>query len=130
MKVLFTSLAFALGLAGCASKAPIANQYDIEEAMRPLECVGAEQCTAYWRRAQVWIAQNSRMKIQIATDAIIETYNVTNYLPVYSYRVTRESKGGGAESIVINGQCGNQFGCHQAWATIAGSFNRYVRATQ
>ena len=82
----------------------------------------------YWRRAQAWIANNSRMKIQIATDAIVETYNPPTGATYFAYRLTREPVGGAKERIWIRAWCGNMFGCEAHPAVPMWSFKRYVRA--
>lgn len=48
-----------------------------------------------WGRAQVFIAKNASMKIQTATDFLVETYNPTPdaFMPSYGYRVTRSAAG-------------------------------------
>lgn len=38
-----------------------------------VECQGA-QCALMWQRVQTWVATNSRYRIQIATDSILQTF--------------------------------------------------------
>lgn len=53
-------------------------------------------CGIEWQRAQVWVAKHSRMKIQLATDAVIESYNAETTLHgMYGFRVTREPRSNG-----------------------------------
>lgn len=57
-----------------------------------------------WGRAQAWIAQNSGVKIQTATDYLIETYGtqlagITE--TVFAYQVTRAPLGGGRSQISV-----------------------------
>lgn len=124
----FCVLALLLALVGCAAPPPPAVAPEIAEAAwRPLDCANAQQCAVWWRRTQVWIASNSRMKIQIATDAIIETYNAVDYAPVFAYRATREPRTDGGERIVLSMSCGNPLGCHENSVAIRARFNAYVR---
>lgn len=52
-----------------------------------------------WGRAQSWVGKYSSMKVQIATDYIIQTFNPT-YWPQYGYYLTKEPKEGGADISV------------------------------
>jgi len=42
-----------------------------------------------WARAQLFIAQYSNMKIQIATQYVLQTYNPVGAVPIYGYNITR-----------------------------------------
>lgn len=115
-------------LSGCAMmKPPQASAEDIAKASEPLICSGPDQCSIYWKRAQLWVAQNGGMKIQIATDAIIETYNPPNGSLTRWYRITKEPLGGTSERIWIFTRCGNMFGCLDADQTVAARFKQYVK---
>lgn len=54
---------------------------------------------AAWGRAQSWIGKYSSLKLQIATDYVLQTYNPT-YWPQYGYYVTKEPIDGGANISV------------------------------
>lgn len=81
-----------------------------------------------WERAQVWVAQNSRLKIQTATNVLIETYGAGSYDPTLAMRVLKEPMGGGAYRIVFSGGCNNMFGCSPTVAEAGMTFNAYVNA--
>lgn len=97
-------------------------------ATEPLFCRGADQCQRYWRRAQLWVAKNSRWKIQTATDVLIETYGSPRSSTDRAYQVLREPGPGGVERIVIRSGCGNMFGCSTNELEVAAQFKTYVRA--
>lgn len=42
-------------------------------------CTGEKQCERMWSAAQIWVAKNAAMKIQVATNSVIETYNSTSW---------------------------------------------------
>lgn len=113
-------------LAGCATKPP-PSEADVAEAYAPLVCVGAQQCTEWWRRSQVWVANNSGFKIQILSDAIIETYNPPNYSLRWAFSVTREPIGEGKEQIKIAPNCGPVPICQDYPQTLMAKFKRYVK---
>jgi hypothetical protein len=75
-----------------------------------VECDSSD-CDEKWGRAQFWVSKHSRVKIQIATDVILETYNSTDH-PYYSINVTKEPLGSGRHKIAINFYCGTDiFDC-------------------
>lgn len=45
-----------------------------EVASRPIACFGAENCRRMFALTQIFISENADVKIQLATDTIIETY--------------------------------------------------------
>lgn len=68
----------ALMATACATRAPVSDA-DQRAALEPLLCTGASQCAMLWRAAHVWVIGASGFKIQIATDAIIQTYSPPDY---------------------------------------------------
>lgn len=118
-------------LSGCAMmKPPQASSDDIAKAAEQLICEGQDQCSMYWKRAQLWVVQTSRMKLQIATDTILETYNPPSGSFTRGYRISKEPFGGNKERIRITTWCGNMFGCLDANETQAAAFKTYVKAIQ
>lgn len=81
-------------------------------------CNGGQDCKDKWIAAQIWVARNCDMKIQLATDAIIETY-----ASLYDYeltaRVIKELIGNGRYRIVISTGGKNS-------RAAALDFNRYI----
>ena len=115
---------------GCAQRQVYVErptEADRAEALKPLTCQGPGQCAEYWKRAQVWIAQNSRMKIQLATDAVIETFDPPNYPAVRGYRITRTPMADGIERISIASACNSEWTCATDEYLDAVKFKRFVR---
>ena len=119
--------AAAAALMGCATRQP-PSAADQTDAYEPLVCVGPAQCQTAWRRAQLWLVDNSHWKIQIATEVVIETYNGDPYTPFRHYVLTREPLGGDRERIKIASGCPNTYGCSTDEIADAARFKRYVRA--
>jgi hypothetical protein len=70
-------------------------------------CNTREECDNLMDVAQVWVNKNSRMKIQIATNAIINTYNDPYHIDL-SFTVTKEPFEKGYFKIIMrasNGGC-------------------------
>lgn len=117
--------ATALLVGACAAPPPgpaitaIANE--------PLYCDGAEQCNLYWRRAQVWLANNSSYRIQSVTDTVITTHGPSSGSIERAYQIVRVPMDGGQEQITIASGCGNIYGCNTHADSMAASFKRFVR---
>lgn len=119
----------ALLLAGCAVSAPPpATPEDAQAAVVPLICTSPEQCRTFWLRAQSFVLEQSRYKVRIATDSLIETFGPLRGHAGWAMRVTREPAGTGWERIRIFAGCA--LTCPTADATLAADFKRYVRSTR
>src|SRR4051812_2232264 len=91
---------------GCAYRGPPPmSEADAAELAVPLTCTGADECQKLWRRAQVWVIQNSGYKIQIATDAVVETFNPRDYSLVWGFSLTRMPGNGNEETIELTPTC-------------------------
>lgn len=98
MKKTFSIIAACLTLSACAT------HYQ-PSARAGIACEGA-RCDRLWQRAQTWLATNSRYRIQIANDAIIQTYgpHAGDYDSV-AYTVTKQQQPDGKTLISIYGAC-------------------------
>lgn len=92
-------------MAACASTPPLSpSQY--REVYTPLTCEGADECGKLWRRAQIWVAENAGFKIQVATDAVIETYSAPAYSSKWAMRLVRIPREGAKEELQLTLSCG------------------------
>lgn len=98
----------ALVAAGCATSPERLARMEEAKKTAPL-CWDEDQCTRMWEAAQVWVARNSGYKIQIATTALIETYNSNDTR--IAMRVTKQHVQNGRYVIQAEAFCGNPFGC-------------------
>ena len=78
----------------------------ISSETRPT-CEGAA-CTDLWARAQIWVSNHATMKIQVATDTILETYNpmlscpgifAATWQPEFGFKAVKEPQGNGIYRI-------------------------------
>ena len=149
-----TAAALALlALTGCASLAERNEEYAERRAEREQEqlerqaaerkariesereffetrprCASEASCDAMWRAAQVWISRNAGMRLQIATDAILETYAPEPSGARLAVRVIREPRDDGESVLTVSTWCGNPFGCMTDPHEAALDFNRTVSA--
>lgn len=119
-------LIWATALVACAT-APLTP-----EQTQQLEAPQCEPttCAAMWQSAQVWVINNSRYKIQLANDVLIQTYTATNGDIWLGYAVTKEPLGGGRYQLIMRAGCDNPFGCQPLARDAIINFNNAMRATQ
>lgn len=115
-----------LAVAACATREPLSPSQR-EEFEQPLQCKGAEACSKLWRLAQIWVAENAGYKIQLATDAVIETYNATSYSTRWAMRVVRIPKVGDVEQIELTPSCGDAPICGVSAEKLIIRFKRALR---
>ena len=115
--------------AGCATGGANRAAMQAEFNSTIPTCDSKEACDAMWEAAQLWIAKNSRLKIQTATNVLIETYGGGQNSAVLAMRATKEPAGGGKSRIVFDGGCNNMFGCVPNVFEAGIRFNRAVAAT-
>lgn len=95
----------SLLLGGCATFPPSATAW--------VSCQG-QRCDVLWSRAQVWIANYSAYRIQIANENIIQTYGPLEGRGDVAYSVTKERQADGGFKIYVRGHC---------YATVYGCFS-------
>lgn len=119
--------ALLAALAGCAARGPDLSESQRAELERPLDCDGAEACSKLWRRAQIWVAENAGYKIQVATDAVIETFNATSGSTRFAMRVVRIPRAGTREELQLSLSCGDFPLCGISKEKMAIRFKRELR---
>lgn len=122
---------WAVMFAGCSSamrgttaRAPTAAE--IADAGVPLRCVSDAQCARWWRAAQVWLVNNSALKLQIATDAVLQTYSSTASMPHWSFTITKAPDDAGVEVMAVRIDCAPGFACAPAYETVVADFKRHI----
>lgn len=110
--VIFGAL-IAVALSGCVSQAQREqNQKDMDASI-PM-CETKKQCDAEWAAASAWVSSNCGMKIQTATDSLIQTYNSPEYSPMTACTVSKVAGPAGVFALTIRVGCANIFGCQPA----------------
>lgn len=125
------ALVLAITVAACSTTSPAARAaFDsIPPGLTFVECDSG--CTIQWQRAQLWVANHAPMKIQTATDVLVQTYNPVGYEPNYGITVTRAPHPkAGAYTISMELHCGNPFGCEPAANDVQRAFAHYVRTRE
>lgn len=120
----FLLIAAIVGLTGCASKP--ASPVEQKAAETPLICVDVEQCNLYWKRAQFYVNQNSRFKIQLSNESLIQTYSPTGGTTDVGYNISQEPLSDGSVRLWVKIWCDNMFGCYPDTVQEIARFKRYV----
>lgn len=123
----FILIVLALVSFGCAPSQQRTAQIAQFNSTVP-ECVGEQDCKDKWSAAQIWVSRNCGMKIQIANDTIINTYNSSRNSTRLAANVTKEPMGNDKYRIIIRTGCNNIFGCSPDAVEAAIEFNNYVAA--
>lgn len=114
-------------LAGCASLPQV-----VRERLDSIQCnrviCDSDTCELYWERAQIWVINHCRKKVQTVTNVLIQTYGASmNEFPCRTYLITKEPIGLGQYEIKIGIGCNNMFGCNPPTAEeLRKAFKHYI----
>lgn len=92
----------------------------------PVECDSG--CVIEWQRAQLWIDRHSKMKIQTATDVIVQTFNPSSSGgPAYGFTAQKTPLGSLRYRITVEPQCVKALiGCTETPEDLAAAFYYFV----
>jgi len=105
---------------------------ELQTALAPAASVGTSVecdsgCTVEWQRAQLWLAKHATMKVQTATDVLLQTYNPPEDHPQYGFSVTKEPIGAGRYRIATEIFCQNLIGCSPRKEDVRNALLYYVK---
>ena len=119
-------------LSGCAASSGMRNLTPEQQAyvdammVEPTRfTIPADSSDAAWGRAQAFVGRYSDLKIQTATDYVIQTYSPTGQNVTYGFNITRTPLARGHE-FAVDVAAGNMFMGKQA-RMIAGMASRFIR---
>lgn len=104
-----TIFIISLIFTGCAA-APQLSEYEINELNAPISCKDKAECDSKWSKTQSYIVQNSKWKIKVATDTIIQTEGPFDQMEL-AYSATKSINSNGSGEITVQAACGNYFAC-------------------
>ena len=82
----------------------ILPRYELAKQKGSVVCIGEKVCKKYFQLTQIFITNNSDMKMQVATDTIIETYNPTELYKV-GMKASKYPGKDDSEKIVLGVAC-------------------------
>lgn len=107
------------------------ERYELAKEKSELVCNDEKLCKKYFQLTQIFISNNSDMKIQVATDTIIETYNPTD-LGRIGIKASKYPGRDDAEKIVIEVVCKGgvtDLGCIEKSISIYEKLHPFIKAS-
>src|SRR3954468_20101955 len=96
-------------------------------ATTPLTCSSKAECDLWWQRAQTWVANNSKYKIEAATSTLIQTAGPDGGKRALAYQITRTANPDGTATIGFAAHCDGSLGCKPNPWEAGADFKQYVR---
>nr|WP_025598114.1 hypothetical protein [Burkholderia sp. WSM2230] len=118
--------AAAVGAAGCSTRGQVDPDV-MQIATTPLTCSGKAQCDLWWQRAQTWVTNNSKYKVEAATDTLIQTAGPDGGKRALAYQITRAPNPDGTATIGFAAHCDGSLGCKPNPWEAGADFKEYVR---
>jgi hypothetical protein len=102
--------ASALALCGCITAE---QQASVAEPPKPITCHAGADCDAKWSRANAWITEHSKYKVETSSETLIQTSGPSTFEtdPSPMYKVTKVAARPGEYTIEFTGACDTLFGC-------------------
>lgn len=98
-------------------------------ATTPLTCSSKAECDLWWQRAQAWVANNSKYRIEAATGTLIQTAGPDGGKRALAYQITRTQNPDGTATIGFAAHCDGSLGCKPNPWEAGADFKQYVRGT-
>jgi hypothetical protein len=129
MKRAILVLPISILMAGCATT-PQMSAEERAHKLQPVACKDKAQCDLYWQRSQIWLAKNSRYRIQLANDTLIQTYGPSNSSVDLAYTIVRDNAADGSAQLRMRAGCDNWMGCLVLPADAINAYREYVTSSQ
>jgi len=110
-------------LAGCA----VAERREAQLVDTPVFCNGEKDCMEKWEKAEVWVTNNSKWRIQRASNTVIQTYGPGTTEADTAFKITKIPLGDGKYEIRMEARCNNWFGCFPKPAEAKHDFYNYIK---
>jgi hypothetical protein len=116
------AVGFALALCGCITAE---QQASLAEPPKPIRCHSGADCDAKWSRANAWMAEHSKYKVESSSESLIQTSGPSTFEtdPYPSYKVTKVAMGPAEYSIEFTGACDRIFPVHTDRVSSTGRFH-------
>ncbi len=99
-----------LALCGCITAE---QQASVAEPAKPITCRAGADCDAKWSRAEAWIKEHSKYKVETSSDSLIQTSGPSGFEtdPSPTYKATKVAAGPREYTIELTGGCDSIFAC-------------------
>lgn len=121
--------ASALGLCGCMT---MEQQASVAEPPKPITCHAGPDCDAKWSRANAWITEHSKYKVEASSELLIQTSGPSTFEtdPSPKYKVTKAAMGPSEYAIEFVGGCDSVFACTPTVPAAQADFTQSVLAAE
>jgi len=121
------AVGFALALCGCITAE---QQASLAEPPKPIRCHSGADCDAKWSRANAWMAEHSKYKVESSSESLIQTSGPSTFEtdPYPSYKVTKVAMGPAEYSIEFTGACDSIFPCTPTVSVAQADFTQSILA--
>ncbi len=121
--------ASALALCGCITAE---QQASVVEPPKPITCRAGADCNAKWSRADAWIKEHSKYKVETSSESLIQTSGPSAFEtdPSPTYKVTKFAMGTREYAIELTGGCDSIFGCTPTILAAQADFTQFMLAAE
>jgi hypothetical protein len=122
-------MASTLALCGCITAE---QQASVAESPKPITCHAGADCDAKWSRANSWITEHSKYKVETSSDSVIQTSGPSTFEsdPSPRYQVRKLAIGGDQYAIEFTGGCDSIFECTPTLSTAQADFTQSILAAE
>lgn len=113
-------------MAACSTRGQV-NPDIMQIATTPLTCSNANECNAWWQRAQSWVTDHSTYKVEATTDTLIQTAGPDGGKRALAYQITRTPNHDGTATIGFAAHCDSSLGCKPNPWEAGADFKQFVR---
>jgi hypothetical protein len=112
--------------AGCSTQGQVDPDV-MQIATTPLTCTSKAECDTWWQRAQTWVTDHSKYKIESATSTLIQTAGPDGGKRALAYEITRTANPDGTATIGFAAHCDGSMGCKPNPWEAGADFKTFVR---
>src|SRR6266702_4169004 len=121
--------ASALALCGCITAE---QQASVAEPPKPITCNAGADCNAKWSRADAWIKEHSKYKVETSSESLIQTAGPSAFEtdPSPTYNIRKIAMGPNEYAIEFAGACDSMFACTPTLSSAQADFSQSIQAVE
>lgn len=123
----FAAIAAVAVTAGCSTQGQVDPDV-MQIATTPLTCSSKAECDVWWQRAQTWVTDHSKYKVDSVTDTLIQTAGPDGGKRALAYQITRAPNPDGTATIGFAAHCDGSMGCKPNPWEAGADFKQFVRS--
>ncbi len=118
-----------LALSGCITAE---QQASVAEAPKPLTCHAGADCDAKWSRANAWVTEHAKYKVETKSESLIQTAGPSTFEtdPSPTYNIRKIAMGPNEYAIEFAGACDSIFACTPTLSSAQADFSQSIQAVE